>query len=96
MVALNGRFIQGASEAGKRGGAAGKGKIYSDAGKTAISKGLLKSYEERESPLKGLTLGVNESKARKGEQNGMFGKTHTPESIALMKANLPFPVPADQ
>lgn len=93
IVALNGKFIQGASAAGKRGGSAGKGKTK-DQSNGKLSKSLKQSYIKRGgSPLKGRNLNqehIDKIKiAVHGENNPMFGKVHSDESKELMSLNRP-------
>lgn len=84
---LNGKFVQGASEAGKLGGAAGKGWKYTKEQSERLSNALKESYIRRGgSPLKGTTI-PDERKAKisksvKGELNGMYGKNHTEDTKA--------------
>jgi hypothetical protein len=91
IVAIHGKFIQGASEAGKKGGANGKGKPK-NWGEGRQSQIMKESYEKRGgSSLKGCTLTdehiENITLALQGENNPMFGKKHTEESISLMRIN---------
>lgn len=89
---LNSKFVQGASEAGKKGGAASKGWKYTKGQSERLSKALKESYVRRGgSPLKGTTI-TNEHKANigksvKGELNGMHGKNHTEDAKAKISKN---------
>jgi len=91
IVAINGKFIQGASEAGKKGGANGKGKpkIWGEGRQSQVMK---ESYKRRGgSPLKGCILSDERIKnitlAVQGESNPMFGRKHSDESKELMRIN---------
>jgi hypothetical protein len=91
IVALNGKFIQGASEAGKIGGKKSK-IIWDDSKKRNLSKALRKSYNDRGgSPLKGRKISEKHKKniglANIGEKNSMFGKKHSEESKLKMSNN---------
>lgn len=91
IIAINGKFIQGASEAGKRGGRAGKGKSK-DYSNSTQSQSIKESYIKRGgSPLKGISRSDEFKKkisdGTKGENNPMYGKKHTDESIKRMKEN---------
>lgn len=89
---LNGKFVQGASEAGKLGGAAGKGWKYTKEQSERLSKALKESYIRRGgSSLKGKIITDEHkekiSKACTGELNGMFGKAHSDRSKGKMSEN---------
>jgi hypothetical protein len=84
IVALNGKFIQGASEAGKLGGTKSKPRWEEGDKKKTLSDGLKKSYAESGgSKLKGTSISDSHKKnisiATTGEKNPMYGKTHTDE-----------------
>lgn len=86
---LNGKFIQGASAAGKLGGKAGVGWHYTPDGSKRLSEALILSYVRRGgSSLKGTVISeerrLNMSIAQSGEKNVMFNKKHTEESKKKM------------
>lgn len=90
-IALNGKFIQGAVEAGRKGGSNGKGKPK-DNSNGKLSTSLKESYKRRGgSPLKGCTRAEDVIEkirlATTGAKNPMFGKTHSEESIELIRTN---------
>lgn len=92
IVALSGKFIQGAAEAGRKGGKAGVGWKFSKEGSERLSQSLIESYIRRGgSPLKGTSIS-EETKAKisegvRGEKNGMFNKKHSKEAKAKMSKN---------
>jgi len=84
IVALNDKFIQGASQAGKLGGKKSKPRWEDEDKKEKLSCGLKKYYDENGgSKLKGRHISdVHKEKisiATKGKNNPMYGKTHTDE-----------------
>ena len=84
-VALYGKFVQGASEAGKKGGAAGKGKIITEEQRLKQSKSLKETYRKRgKSWRKDSKLTEDQRKrisvVTKGENNPMYGKSHSAET----------------
>lgn len=84
-IAIRGKFVQGASEAGKKGGAAGKGKTITEEQKKKYSISLKESYKKRGgSPLRGTKASVKTkeklSKSLGGENNPMFGKKHSQDA----------------
>jgi len=85
-VALNGKFIQGASEAGKKGGAVGKGKTISDEQKIKMSISMKLKYKECGSWNKDRERSDETkqkiSKATSGENNPRYGKEVTKETRA--------------
>jgi hypothetical protein len=91
IVCLSGKFIQGASDAGKKGGLA-SGYKWNDSQRNNLSSILKASYIERGgSPLKGrpiseshkIAIGIGIS----GENNGMYGKNHSDETKSLISKN---------
>jgi NUMOD3 motif. len=89
---LSGKFVQGASEAGKKGGEAGVGWKYTEEQSKRLSEALIKSYIRRGgSTLKGRSI-TEEHKANigngvRGEKNGMFNKNHTEEAKQKISKN---------
>ena len=89
---LNGRFIQGASEAGKIGGKSGVGWKYTEEQSQRLSEVLKESYIRRGgSPLKGKKLS-SEQKTKignsvRGEKNGMFNRSHSEETRQKISEN---------
>lgn len=84
QVALYGKFIQGASDAEKKGGSKSKPRWNEGDKKKNLSISLKESYKKRGgSPLKGRTVSEETrkkmSEASVGEKNAMYGKTHTLE-----------------
>jgi len=84
IVAKYGKFIQGASEAGKLGGSKSKPRWEEGDKKKRLSIGLKKSYKNRGgSSLKGKPITQDHknkiSSSISGERNHMYGKTHTEE-----------------
>lgn len=91
IVAINGKFIQGASDAGKKGGSV-KGYKISKEGCTNIGLASKKSYENPDrKTLRGRVLSDERIKnitlAVQGENNPMFGKKHSDKSKELMRIN---------
>lgn len=87
---LSGKFVQGASEAGRIGGSKNKGKAKTDDAIAKTTEGILKSYKRNGgSKLKGRPLTEkhkeNISEGVRGEKNPMYGKTHSEESIQIMR-----------
>lgn len=82
IIAINGKFIQGASKAGKIGGSKNKGKIRSDEFKLKMSETLKRDYAiGKRKSRKGMkddqkTI-MKKRLAACGEKNGMFGKSHS-------------------
>jgi len=85
VVALNGKLIQGASEAGKIGGSRGKGKKKNS---PKWTEERLKNHRISMSKLRGRKDSTetieNKRLATMGEKNGMWSKNHTQESIKQM------------
>jgi len=84
IVALNGKFIQGASEAGKLGGTKSRPRWEEGNKKKTLSDALKKSYTETGgSKLRGKNISDSHKKNISikvtGEKNPMYGKTHTDE-----------------
>ena len=84
IVALNGKFIQGASEAGKLGGTKLRPRWEEGNKKKTLSDALKKSYTETGgSKLRGKNISDSHKKNISikvtGEKNPMYGKTHTDE-----------------
>ena len=85
MIAIRGKFIQGASEAGKLGGSKGKGKIISEDQKIKSSTSLKQTYKDRGGSW---NKGRKVSDATKqklsdklsGEKNPIYG-TKRPKSV---------------
>lgn len=89
IVALYGKFIQGASEAGKLGGKKSKPRWEEGNKKKTLSDGLKKYYAENDgSSLKGKNITdlhkKNISIGITGEKNPMYGKTHTDKVKQLL------------
>jgi hypothetical protein len=89
IVALNGKFIQGASEAGKLGGAKSKPRWKEGDKKKTLSEGLKNYYAENGgSPLKGKLISDSHKKkisiSMTGEKNPMYGKSHSDEVKQLL------------
>jgi hypothetical protein len=85
IVGLNGKFIQGASEAGKKGGTKSRPRWEEGDKKKTLSGALKKSYTENGgSKLKGKPISDSHKKAISiavtGENNPMYGKSHTDET----------------
>lgn len=83
-VALSGNFVQGASEAGRKGGKLSAGWKFSEESKIKLSKSLKLYYEKTGgSPLKERNISEKHRLAIKeaniGEKNPMYGKTHSKE-----------------
>jgi len=81
-VALNGKFIQGASAAGKLGGKNGKGWSFSEKSKKRLSNSLKKYYKSIGcSPLFGRKCSIETIEKIRfvttGEKNPMYGKKHS-------------------
>lgn len=88
---LSGKFVQGASEAGRKGGSKNKGVPKSKEAIAKTTEGILQAYAKNgDSKLKGRPISdehrENIRKANIGEGNPMFGKSHTEESIKAMSA----------
>jgi hypothetical protein len=84
IVAKYGKFIQGASEAGRLGGSKSKPRWEEGDKKKRLSIGLKKSYDDRGgSSLKGKPITLDHknkiSASMRGKLNHMYGKTHTEE-----------------
>lgn len=82
IVARYGKFIQGASEAGKMGGSKSRPRWEEGNKKQNLSRGLKQSYSRRGgSPLKGSSRSEEIKKkisvAITGPLNPMYGKTHS-------------------
>lgn len=89
IVALNGKFIQGASEAGKKGGAKSRPRWHEGNKKENLSASLKKSYAENGgSKLKGTSITEEHKQkisiASTGENNPMYGRTHTDETKKIL------------
>lgn len=84
IVALYGRFIQGASDAGKIGGSKGKGKVISEKQRKRHSEKLKEIYKERGSSWNKGRKCSDETKERisnatKGENNPIYGTKRSDE-----------------
>lgn len=89
IVALNGKFIQGASKAGKKGGIKSRPRWQEGNKKKTLSDALKKTYTENGgSKLKGKSISDSHKKnisiAVTGEKNPMYGKNHTNETKDLL------------
>jgi hypothetical protein len=89
---LNGKFVQGASEAGRKGGKTGVGWKYNEEQSMCLSKSLKESYIRRGgSSLKDRSITENHkaniSNGVQGKKNGMFNKNHTEESKKKISQN---------
>lgn len=92
IVAIHGKFIQGASAAGKLGGKISKPNWEEGNKKKNLSEGLKKYYNIRGgSPLQGKKLSEEHrtkiSTSMTGKNNPMYGKTHTTESKKKISKN---------
>jgi len=82
---LNGKFVQGASAAGKKGGKAGIGWKHTEYSLRKLSDSLKDLYRRRGgSQLAGRAITaehrINIGNGVRGEKNGMFNKTHSAET----------------
>jgi hypothetical protein len=102
ILCIRGKFIQGASEAGKKGGkiggrkTKGKNKITDPARWEKAYKTRCKTIETKyggiepqTGMLKSTEFRKKISDATRGEKNPMFGKKHTEASIERIKQNTP-------
>lgn len=84
IVAKNGKFIQGASKAGKLGGLKNKGKKRTIEQNNAQSARALKHFIDNIHHCTGRSLSKEHREAisigTSGEKNPMFGRNHTEES----------------
>lgn len=83
-VCVNGKFIQGASAAGKKGGSVSGYKITDD-GISNIRKAIIRGYNNGTRPSPKGRKSSDETKkkisnATKGKNNPMYGRTHTKET----------------
>jgi hypothetical protein len=88
---LSGKFVQGASEAGKKGGAV-SGYKWTEDQKTPLSDIQKASYVRRGgSPLKNRPISDehkhNIGLGCTGDKNGMYGKNHTEDTKSLISKN---------
>ena len=81
-VALYGKFVQGAAEAGRKGGknAKGKPKRLTEEHKQKSTETITKWSRENKGRKDSEETKKNKSLAQTGEKNGMYGKNHTVEA----------------
>lgn len=87
---LSGKFVQGAAEAGRKGGSKNKGVPKSKEAIAKTTDGIIKAYAKNgDSKLKGKPISdehrENIRKANTGENNPMYGKKHTEKSLQTMR-----------
>jgi len=85
-VALYGKFIQGAAEAGKKGGKSGKGgtKNRPEHAKRRSTEVITKWSRENKGRKDSEETRKKKSLATSGEKNGMYKRNHTPEAKIKM------------
>jgi hypothetical protein len=92
-VAINGKFIQGANIAGRKGGAAGKGKPISKDHRVKLSESMKACYKRKGVSWNKGRKHTEEAKNKisegtKGEMNPMFGRNHSDESKKMMSESI--------